>query len=77
MPPLRERKEDIALLVDKFLTDISNENGSKKSRIDEVAAKALQSYEWTGNIRELRNVTERLVIMCGETITAEDIKKYC
>ena len=77
VPPLRERKEDIALLVDKFLTDISNEYGSKKSRIDEAAAKALQSYEWTGNSRELRNVTERLVIMCGETITAEDIKKYC
>jgi two-component system nitrogen regulation response regulator NtrX len=77
VPPLRERKEDIALLVDKFLTDISNEYGSKKSTIEENACKALQSYEWTGNIRELRNVTERLVIMCGETITAEDIKKYC
>jgi len=77
VPPLRERKEDIALLVDKFLTDISNEYGSKKSNIDEDAVTALQSYEWTGNIRELRNVTERLVIMCGERITKDDISKYC
>ena len=77
VPPLRERKEDIALLVDKFLEDISNEYGSKKSTIEPGAVKALQSFEWTGNIRELRNVTERLVIMCGGTISANDVKKYC
>lgn len=77
VPPLRERKEDISLLVGKFLEDISNEYGTKKSAIEETAIKALQSFEWTGNIRELRNVTERLVIMCGDKITAEDIKKYC
>ncbi len=76
VPPLRERKEDITLLVDKFLDDISIEYGSKKSDIDGKAIEILQSYEWTGNIRELRNVTERLVIMCGNKITAEDVKKY-
>ena len=77
VPPLRERKEDIPLLVDKFLNDISNEYGTKKSSIEDKAIKTLQSYEWTGNIRELRNVTERLVIMCGENITAEAVKKHC
>lgn len=76
VPPLRERKEDIAQLVDKFLDDISSEYGSKRCQVDSKAIEVLQSYEWTGNIRELRNVTERLVIMCGNRITAEDVKKY-
>ena len=65
------------MLVDKFLEDISAEYGSRKCSIEDKAIKELQSYEWTGNIRELRNVTERLVIMCGNSITAEDVKKYC
>ena len=77
VPPLRERKEDIPLLVDKFLNDISMEYGTKKSSIEDKAIETLQSFEWTGNIRELRNVTERLVIMCGENITAEAVKKHC
>jgi len=77
VPPLRERKEDITLLVDKFLEDISHEYGSKQRSIESKAIKVLQSLEWTGNIRELRNVTERLVIMCGDKITADDVKKYC
>ncbi len=77
VPPLRERKEDIPLLVDKFLNDISGEYGTRKSTIDKKALDVLQSFEWTGNIRELRNVTERLVIMCGDQITADDVKKYC
>jgi two-component system, NtrC family, nitrogen regulation response regulator NtrX len=76
VPPLRERKEDIAQLVDKFLDDISSEYGSKRSEIDEQGIDVLKSYDWTGNIRELRNVTERLVIMCGNRITGEDVKKY-
>jgi DNA-binding NtrC family response regulator len=77
VPPLKERKEDIPLLVNKFLNDISNEYGTKKSTIEDKALKALQSFEWTGNIRELRNVMERLVIMCSNSITTDDIKKYC
>lgn len=76
VPPLRDRKEDIPELVDKFLDDISAEYGTKKSQIDESAIKALQDFEWTGNIRELRNVTERLVILCGNQITGKDVKKY-
>lgn len=77
VPPLRERKTDIKLLVAKFLTDIAAEHGSRKSAIDPKAIEALQNMDWTGNIRELRNVTERVVIMCGEQISAEDVKKYC
>ena len=77
VPPLKDRKEDIGLLVEKFLEDISSEYGTKKSTIDKKAIEVLQSFEWTGNIRELRNVTERLVIMCGDRISANDVKKYC
>ena len=76
VPSLDERKEDIPLLVDKFLQDISEEHGSKKKKMDPKALTALQSHRWTGNIRELRNVVERLVIMSGEEILAEDVKKY-
>jgi two-component system nitrogen regulation response regulator NtrX len=76
VPSLDDRKEDIPLLVDKFLTDISEEHGSKKKKIANQAITALQSHHWTGNIRELRNVVERLVIMSGEEIQAEDVKKY-
>lgn len=76
VPSLDERKEDIALLVDKFLEDISESYGSKKKKIDNKALAALQAHSWTGNIRELRNVVERLVIMSGDEITSEDVKKY-
>ena len=76
VPPLRERKEDIPLLVDKFLEDIALEYGSKKRKITEEALFQLQELSWTGNIRELRNVTERLVIMCNHEITKEDVAKY-
>ena len=76
VPPLKDRKEDITLLADKFLADIANEYGEPQKNITEGAIAKLQDYEWTGNIRELRNVIERLTIMCGEEITAEDVEKY-
>jgi len=76
VPPLAERKEDIALLAEKFLSDLAEEYGSKKKTLDAKAGKMLESYPWTGNIRELRNVIERLVIMAGDPIKAEDVKKY-
>ncbi len=76
VPSLSERKEDIPLLAEKFLNDVSEEYGSKKKKLDAKAEKLLESYPWTGNIRELRNVIERLVIMAGDTIHAEDVKKY-
>lgn len=76
VPSLDERKEDLPLLVDKFLLDISEEYGSKKKKINAKAIAALQSHIWTGNVRELRNVVERLIIMSGEEIQPEDVKKY-
>lgn len=76
VPPLKDRKDDIPLLTTKFIDDISNEYGWAPKTIEPAAIKLLQQFEWTGNIRELRNVTERLIIMAGNTITAEDVKKY-
>ena len=76
VPSLAERKEDIPVLAEKFLSDLAEEYGSKKKKLDPKAEKMLESYPWTGNIRELRNVIERLVIMAGDTIKAEDVKKY-
>ena len=76
VPSLAERKEDIPVLAEKFLRDLSEEYGSKKKKLEPKAEKMLESYPWTGNIRELRNVIERLVIMAGDTIKAEDVKKY-
>lgn len=76
VPPLSDRKEDIPVLAEKFLSDLAEEYGSKKKTLDPKAEQLLQSYPWTGNIRELRNVIERLVIMAGDTIKAEDVKKY-
>jgi transcriptional regulator with GAF, ATPase, and Fis domain len=76
VPSLNERRDDIPLLVDQFLADICSEYGTAKKDIDEEAIKLLQQYNWTGNIRELRNVVERLVILSGKTITTEDVKNY-
>ncbi len=76
VPPLSERRGDIGPLADKFLSDLSEEYGSKKKTLDPKSVKLLESYPWTGNIRELRNVIERLVIMAGDPIKAEDVKKY-
>jgi len=76
VPSLNERKDDIPLLVDQFLDDICKDYGITKKGIDESAIESLQQYNWTGNIRELRNVVERLVILSGKTITAGDVQNY-
>lgn len=76
VPALNDRKEDIPLLVDKFLLDIADEYGAKKKTIQAKALAQLKEHNWTGNIRELRNVVERLVIMSGDEISADDVKKY-
>lgn len=76
VPALKDRKEDIPLLVDRFLEDIANEYGTKKKSIEQSAVDHLQKSDWSGNIRELRNVVERLIIMSGEEIKEEDVKKY-
>ena len=76
VPALNERKDDIPLLSDKFLDDIAEEYGARKKNIQPAAFEALKKHNWTGNIRELRNVIERLVIMSGDEITADDVAKY-
>ncbi|HLK28364.1 MAG TPA: sigma-54 dependent transcriptional regulator [Puia sp.] len=76
IPSLNERKDDIPLLVDKFLSDICIDYGIAKKAIDDDAIKALQYHNWTGNIRELRNVVERLIILSGKTITKDDVESY-
>ncbi|MBS1948381.1 MAG: sigma-54-dependent Fis family transcriptional regulator [Bacteroidetes bacterium] len=76
IPSLNERKDDIPLLVDKFFSDICSDYGIAKKGIDEEAIKALQNHNWTGNIRELRNVVERLIILSGKTITKTDVESY-
>jgi len=77
VPSLNERISDIPLLVDRFLEDVAKDYGQPKKAIDKKAVDLLQKYKWTGNIRELRNVVERLVILSGKTITAEDIEELC
>ena len=76
VPSLNERRDDIPLLVDKFLDDIAVEYGQAKKGIDKKALETLKSHDWTGNIRELRNVVERLVILSGKEITAADVSAY-
>jgi len=76
VPALKDRKEDIPLLIEKFLEDIAQENGDAKKKISADAVAKLQEFPWTGNIRELRNVVERLVILGEQTISLEDVKKY-
>lgn len=76
VPALNDRKDDIPLLAEKFLEDIAEEYGSRKKTLSPQAIQALQEHNWTGNIRELRNVVERLVIMSGDEISPDDVKKY-
>ena len=76
VPDLKDRKEDIPLLVNHFIQLICAEQGWKDKRINDDAVQALQQHHWPGNIRELRNVVERLIILSGDVITAEDVNLY-
>jgi len=76
VPALKDRPEDIKELVEYFLENICNEMGIAHKHITPEAIEVLQGYEWTGNIRELRNVVERLIILGSPTITAEEVKIY-
>jgi DNA-binding NtrC family response regulator len=77
VPALKERKEDIPLLIEHFSKTIAEEQGSKTKKFTKEAVALLQSFEWTGNIRELRNVVERLIILGGNPITKEDVQNFC
>ena len=76
VPPLCQRLEDIDALANHFLTEVCTEMGIAPKTLSPDAITALKECEWTGNIRELRNVVERLVILCGNTITREDVRMY-
>jgi two-component system, NtrC family, nitrogen regulation response regulator NtrX len=76
VPSLNDRRDDIPLLVNSFLDIICKDYGIAVKAIEPTAVDALQQYDWTGNIRELRNVVERLVILSGKSITVEDVKNY-
>ena len=77
VPTLREHAGDIPALVEHFIRTISAEYGSVPKPIDADALADLQRMPWSGNIRELRNVIERLIILSGDRITARDVKEYC
>lgn len=76
VPALKDRSEDIKELVEYFLENICNEMGIAHKNITPEAIGALKAFEWSGNIRELRNVVERLIILGNPTITEEDVKMY-
>nr|MBA3673803.1 sigma-54-dependent Fis family transcriptional regulator [Chitinophagaceae bacterium] len=76
VPSLNDRLSDVPLLVEKFLEDIAAEYGQPKKSIEKSAIEALQKHNWSGNIRELRNVVERLIILSGKTISADDVDNY-
>lgn len=76
VPSLDERKDDIPLLVNYFIDQVSNESGMQPKSISDDAMKMLQDRSWTGNIRELRNVVERLMILGGNPVSPQDIKDY-
>ncbi len=76
VPPLRERKDDIPLLINYFTESICQEQGINQKKIDQDAIKLLQEKKWSGNIRELRNVIERLIILSSDSITKKDVELY-
>lgn len=76
VPPLRERKDDVKLLAKHFIEQISVSNGKMPGKITEEAVEMLQTFNWTGNVRELHNVIERLLILGSSEITIEDIEKF-
>ncbi|HOV11179.1 MAG TPA: sigma-54 dependent transcriptional regulator [Bacteroidales bacterium] len=76
VPPLHQRLEDIPLLVDHFVKDICGNQGCPLLKVHPSAIEELQKIHWTGNIRELRNVVERLIILCDKEITGQDVKLY-
>lgn len=76
VPALNDRREDIPLLIDFFANKIAQEQGTPKKTFSEGAIKLLQEYDWTGNIRELRNVIERLIILGEKTVSDNDVKLF-
>lgn len=76
VPALNDRRDDIPLLIDHFSQKIASEQGSAPKTFSNKAIKLLQGYDWTGNVRELRNVVERLIILGGQEVSEEDVKLF-
>ncbi|MFT5926406.1 MAG: two-component system nitrogen regulation response regulator NtrX [Rubritalea sp.] len=76
VPSLNDRRDDIPLLINYFAEKIAKEQGNAAKKFEDKASKLLQEYDWTGNIRELRNVVERLIILGGEQISEKDVKLF-
>ena len=76
VPPLNDRREDIPLLIEYFANKIAEEQGTAKKSFSPKAIKLLQEYDWTGNIRELRNVVERLIILGEKEVSENDVKLF-
>ena len=76
VPPLKERKNDIPLLVDYFVQNLRAEQGLDPKTFSKSAIERLMDYPWTGNIRELRNVVERLLILGSDPVTVDDIQQF-
>ncbi len=73
---MNDRREDIPLLVSHFAAKIAEEQGNTQKTFSQQAIKLLQEYDWTGNIRELRNVVERLIILGGNEISEQDVTLF-
>ncbi len=76
VPALNDRRDDIPMLIEHFTTKISEEQGNAKKTFSKEAIKLLQEYDWTGNIRELRNVVERLIILGNHEISESDVNLF-
>ena len=76
VPALNDRREDIPLLIEYFAKKIAEEHGTSPKKFSVKAIKLLQEYDWTGNIRELRNVIERLIILGGQEVSEQDVKLF-
>ena len=76
VPALNDRRDDIPLLAEHFLTHICSEHGIPRKTFSADALKELKEQDWTGNIRELRNIVERLVILCAQEITGADVVAF-
>jgi two-component system nitrogen regulation response regulator NtrX len=76
VPALNDRRDDIPMLAEHFLTMVCAEHGVQRKTFSEDALDALKNTDWSGNIRELRNIVERLVILCGQTITGSDVELF-
>ena len=76
VPSLNERRDDVPILANHFLTMVCNEHGVARKIFEDKALEALQKTDWTGNIRELRNIVERLIILGGDIITADEVRMF-